>query len=140
VSFWFRGRQHGAIARSFVKMFSRRIFSSNVFRSTTTAQHVEVGDWLATLYLRHRIYPQCPFQTATGIRRRSGVGPPIFVSLEAVISGRPVWEMQLKGAGRTPYCDGADGRAVLRRVLREVFSNRSMKCSVVGVQSVLRTR
>src|SRR5690606_6722364 len=29
------------------------------------------------------------------------------------------WELQLKGAGRTPYSRGADGRAVLRSSIRE---------------------
>ena len=29
------------------------------------------------------------------------------------------WEMQLKGAGQTPFCRGADGRAVLRSSIRE---------------------
>ena len=29
------------------------------------------------------------------------------------------WELQLKGAGRTPFCRGADGRAVLRSSSRE---------------------
>jgi uncharacterized protein YdiU (UPF0061 family) len=38
--------------------------------------------------------------------------------LEAVIQDQR-WEMQLKGGGRTPYCRGADGRAVLRSSIRE---------------------
>ena len=53
---------------------------------------------------------QCPFQTGNGY----GDGRAVSV-LEAVIKGRR-WEMQLKGGGRTPYCRGADGRAVGPRV------------------------
>jgi serine/tyrosine/threonine adenylyltransferase len=32
------------------------------------------------------------------------------------------WEFQLKGAGKTPYCRGADGRAVLRSSVREFLA------------------
>ena len=56
---------------------------------------------------------QCPFQTGNGY----GDGRAVSV-LEAVIQDRR-WEMQLKGGGRTPYCRGADGRAVLRSSIRE---------------------
>ncbi|OEY67571.1 protein adenylyltransferase SelO [Marinobacter sp. X15-166B] len=63
---------------------------------------------------------QCPFQTGNGY----GDGRAISV-LEAVIDGRR-WEMQLKGAGRTPYCRGADGRAVLRSSVREFLAQEHM--------------
>lgn len=56
---------------------------------------------------------QCPFQTGNGY----GDGRAVSV-LEAVIQDQR-WEMQLKGGGRTPYCRGADGRAVLRSSIRE---------------------
>jgi uncharacterized protein YdiU (UPF0061 family) len=36
------------------------------------------------------------------------------------------WEVQLKGAGRTPYSRGADGRAVLRSSLRELVCSEAM--------------
>ena len=45
--------------------------------------------------------------------------------LEAVINGQR-WEMQLKGGGRTPYCRGADGRAVLRSSVREFLAQEHM--------------
>ena len=63
---------------------------------------------------------QCPFQTGNGY----GDGRAISV-LEAVIKGRR-WEMQLKGGGRTPYCRGADGRAVLRSSIREFLAQEHM--------------
>lgn len=63
---------------------------------------------------------QCPFQTGNGY----GDGRAVSV-LEAVINGRR-WEMQLKGGGRTPYCRGADGRAVLRSSIREFLAQEHM--------------
>lgn len=63
---------------------------------------------------------QCPFQTGNGY----GDGRAISV-FEAVINGRR-WEMQLKGAGRTPYCRGSDGRAVLRSSVREFLAQEYM--------------
>ncbi len=36
------------------------------------------------------------------------------------------WELQLKGAGRTPYSRGGDGRAVLRSSIRELICSEAM--------------
>jgi uncharacterized protein YdiU (UPF0061 family) len=44
---------------------------------------------------------------------------------EAVINEQR-WEMQLKGGGQTPYCRGADGRAVLRSSIREFLAQDHM--------------
>lgn len=65
-------------------------------------------------------YEQCPFKTGNGY----GDGRAISI-LEAVIDGKR-WEMQLKGGGRTPYCRGADGRAVLRSSIREFLAQEHM--------------
>ena len=65
-------------------------------------------------------YQQCPFQTGNGY----GDGRAISI-FEGEINGRR-WEMQLKGAGRTPYCRGADGRAVLRSSIREFLAQEHM--------------
>ena len=65
-------------------------------------------------------YQQCPFGTGNGY----GDGRAISV-LETVINGQR-WEMQLKGGGRTPYCRGADGRAVLRSSVREFLAQEYM--------------
>lgn len=65
-------------------------------------------------------YQQCPFGTGNGY----GDGRAISV-LEGVFHGKR-WEMQLKGAGRTPYCRGADGRAVLRSSIREFLAQEHM--------------
>jgi uncharacterized protein YdiU (UPF0061 family) len=63
---------------------------------------------------------QCPFGTGNGY----GDGRAVSV-LEAVIKAQR-WEMQLKGGGRTPYCRGADGRAVLRSSVREFLAQEHM--------------
>ena len=65
-------------------------------------------------------YEQCPFKTGNGY----GDGRAISI-LEAVINGKR-WEMQLKGGGKTPYCRGADGRAVLRSSIREFLAQEHM--------------
>ncbi|MDM5263192.1 protein adenylyltransferase SelO family protein [Sulfurovum sp. XTW-4] len=65
-------------------------------------------------------YEQCPFGTGNAY----GDGRAISI-LEAVINGNR-WEMQLKGGGRTPYCRGADGRAVLRSSIREFLAQEHM--------------
>ncbi|TDY02862.1 protein adenylyltransferase SelO [Thiohalophilus thiocyanatoxydans] len=67
---------------------------------------------------------QCPFRTGNGY----GDGRAMSV-LEAVMpdrNGGRRWEMQLKGGGRTPYCRGADGRAVLRSSVREFLAQEHM--------------
>jgi uncharacterized protein YdiU (UPF0061 family) len=49
------------------------------------------------------------------------------ISLGEVINTRGErWELQLKGAGRTPYSRTADGRAVLRSSLREFLCSEAM--------------
>ena len=63
---------------------------------------------------------QCPFGTGNGY----GDGRAISV-LEGVFKNKR-WEMQLKGSGPTPYCRGADGRAVLRSSVREFLAQELM--------------
>lgn len=68
---------------------------------------------------------QCPFRTGNGY----GDGRAISV-FEGEFQGKR-WEMQLKGGGPTPYCRGADGRAVLRSSVREFLAQEYMHA--VGV-------
>ena len=65
-------------------------------------------------------YHQCPFGAGNGY----GDGRAVSI-LEIVTQGKR-WEMQLKGGGRTPYCRGADGRAVLRSSIREFLAQEHM--------------
>ncbi|MGR5095593.1 protein adenylyltransferase SelO [Vibrio maritimus] len=63
---------------------------------------------------------QCPFKTGNGYG--DGRAMSIF---EGVFNNKR-WEMQLKGGGPTPYCRGADGRAVLRSSVREFLAQELM--------------
>ena len=63
---------------------------------------------------------QCPFGTGNGY----GDGRAISV-FEGLFEGTR-WEFQLKGGGPTPYCRGADGRAVLRSSVREFLAQELM--------------
>jgi len=48
------------------------------------------------------------------------------ISLGELRVGGERWELQLKGAGPTPYSRGADGRAVLRSSIREFLCSEAM--------------
>mmetsp|Transcript_32987 Transcript_32987/g.53107 ORF Transcript_32987/g.53107 Transcript_32987/m.53107 type:complete len:701 (-) Transcript_32987:985-3087(-) len=62
----------------------------------------------------------CPFGNGNGYGdgRAQSIG-------EVVVEGKR-WEMQLKGGGKTPFCRGADGRAVLRSSIREFIASEAM--------------
>ena len=101
------------------KQFSR-LFSGDI----TVAQHPMRPIGWATGYAMS-IYgteyiQQCPFGTGNGY----GDGRAISV-FEGLFAGKR-WEMQLKGGGPTPYCRGADGRAVLRSSVREFLAQEYM--------------
>lgn len=66
------------------------------------------------------IYDNCPFKNDTGY------GDGRAISLTEVVVNNKRWELQLKGAGRTPFCRGADGRAVLRSCIREFLASEAM--------------
>ena len=63
---------------------------------------------------------QCPFGTGNGY----GDGRAISI-FEGLLNGQRM-EMQLKGGGPTPYCRGADGKAVLRSSVREFLAQEFM--------------
>jgi len=65
-------------------------------------------------------FNNCPFGNGNGY----GDGRAVSVG-EVVVEGRR-WEMQLKGGGTTPFCRGADGRAVLRSSVREFIASEAM--------------
>lgn len=97
-----------------------RVFSGNL---TSVPEPMRKVGWACGYALS--IYgteytQQCPFQTGNGY----GDGRAISL-LETDINGHH-WEMQLKGGGRTPYCRGADGRAVLRSSVREFLAQEHM--------------
>ena len=57
--------------------------------------------------------------------RQLGDGRALMIAEVQDKSGQR-WELQLKGAGRTPYSRGADGRAVLRSSIREYLCAEAM--------------
>ena len=48
--------------------------------------------------------------------------------------------MQLKGGGPTPFCRGADGRAVLRSSIREFLASEAMHALGVETTRALSAR
>jgi len=97
-----------------------RVFSGNLANVPEPMRKVGWACGYALSIYGTEYTQQCPFQTGNGY----GDGRAISV-LEAAINGHR-WEMQLKGGGRTPYCRGADGRAVLRSSVREFLAQEHM--------------
>ncbi|MFT7486606.1 MAG: hypothetical protein ACI9F9_002461 [Candidatus Paceibacteria bacterium] len=121
----------------------RRLFSGDI---SVAREPMRPQGWATgyALSIYGREYnQQCPFGTGNGY----GDGRAISV-FEGLFNGRR-WEMQLKGGGPTPYCRGADGRAVLRSSVREflaqefmhalgVPTSRSLTLYVSGSETVRR--
>ncbi len=97
-----------------------KLFSGDMSNISNLKQHIGWATGYALSIYGTEYYAQCPFQTGNGY----GDGRAISI-LEAVINGKR-WEFQLKGAGKTPYCRGADGRAVLRSSVREFLAQEHM--------------
>ena len=97
-----------------------RMFTGDISHVPEPMRKVGWASGYALSIFGTEYYQQCPFQTGNGY----GDGRAVSV-LEAVIKGRR-WEMQLKGGGRTPYCRGAEGRAVLRSSVREFLALEHM--------------
>ena len=97
-----------------------KMFSGDMENISNLTQNIGWATGYALSIYGTEYYAQCPFQTGNGY----GDGRAISV-LEAVINDKR-WEFQLKGAGKTPYCRGADGRAVLRSSVREFLAQEYM--------------
>ena len=104
-----------ATSEDFMKIFSADL--------SGTPEGIQKTGW-ATGYALSiygtEYYQQCPFGTG------NGYGDGRAISLFEIIANGKHWEMQLKGGGRTPYCRGADGRAVLRSSIREFLAQEHM--------------
>lgn len=98
----------------------RRLFSGDVSVAPAPMQKMGWATGYALSIYGIEYTQQCPFQTGNGY----GDGRAISV-LEGVFNDKR-WEMQLKGGGRTPYCRGGDGRAVLRSSIREFLAQEHM--------------
>jgi len=73
-------------------------------------------DAIAALYAGHQFGHYVP---------QLGDGRAILLGEVKNVAGEG-WEVQLKGAGRTPYSRGGDGRAVLRSSIREFLCSEAM--------------
>ncbi len=101
------------------KSFSQ-LFSGNISAAQSPMHPFGWATGYALSIYGTEYIQQCPFGTGNGY----GDGRAISV-FEGVFNGQR-WEMQLKGGGPTPYCRGADGRAVLRSSVREFLAQEYM--------------
>lgn len=100
-------------SEGFLKFFSGDIEVVPGFKSWATP-------YALSIYGKE-MYQNCPFNTGNGY----GDGRAISVGEVVTPSGHR-WELQLKGGGRTPFCRGGDGRAVLRSSVREFLASEAM--------------
>jgi uncharacterized protein YdiU (UPF0061 family) len=99
----------------------RRVFSGDISVAREPMRQVGWATGYALSIYGTEYIRQCPFGTGNSY----GDGRAISV-FEGIINGQR-WEMQLKGGGPTPYCRGADGRAVLRSSVREFLAQEYMQ-------------
>jgi uncharacterized protein YdiU (UPF0061 family) len=98
----------------------RRFFTADLSQAPEPLRRLGWATGYALSIYGQEYQQQCPFGTGNGY----GDGRALSV-FEGRLGGRR-WEMQLKGAGRTPYCRGGDGRAVLRSSVREFLAQEHM--------------
>ena len=98
----------------------RQLFSGNLSKVPAPMQRYGWATGYALSIYGTEYTQQCPFRTGNGY----GDGRAMSV-FEGVLNGQR-YEMQLKGGGPTPYCRGADGRAVLRSSVREFLAQEYM--------------
>lgn len=72
---------------------------------------------LSTIYMGHQFGVMVP---------KLGDGRAILIA-EHIDKLANIWELQLKGAGKTPYSRMGDGRAVLRSSIREYLASHAMR-------------
>ena len=98
----------------------RRLFSGDISVAREPMRPYGWATGYALSIYGSEYIQQCPFGTGNGY----GDGRAISV-FEGLFNGKR-WELQLKGGGPTPYCRGADGRAVLRSSVREFLAQELM--------------
>jgi uncharacterized protein YdiU (UPF0061 family) len=100
-------------SKEFTQFFSGDIDAVPGFKSWATPYALAI--------MGNPHYNNCPFGNGNGY----GDGRAVSVG-EIVAPGGQRWELQLKGGGQTPFCRGADGRAVLRSSIREFLASEAM--------------
>jgi len=98
----------------------KQLFSGDISNVSAPMRAVGWATGYALSIFGNEYTDQCPFKTGNGY----GDGRAVSV-FEGVLNNQR-WEMQLKGGGPTPYCRGADGRAVLRSSVREFLAQEHM--------------
>lgn len=109
----------------------RQVFSGELSAAHEPMRQVGWATGYALSIYGTEYIQQCPFGTGNGY----GDGRAISV-FEGIINGQR-WEMQLKGGGPTPYCRGAEGRAVLRSSVREFLAQEYMQALGVPTSRAL---
>eukprot|EP00928_Gymnodinium_smaydae_P008888 TRINITY_DN13276_c0_g1_i1.p1 TRINITY_DN13276_c0_g1~~TRINITY_DN13276_c0_g1_i1.p1 ORF type:complete len:623 (+),score=129.65 TRINITY_DN13276_c0_g1_i1:88-1869(+) len=100
-------------SKEFLRFFSGDIDAVPGFDSWATPYALAI--------MGRQQYDNCPFKNGNGY----GDGRAVSIGEVVAPSGQR-WEMQLKGGGQTPFCRGADGRAVLRSSVREFLASEAM--------------
>jgi len=95
---------------------SQRIDHHPILAALSGVQLLPGMDPLASVYAGHQFGTYVP---------RLGDGRAILLGEVRNQLGQS-WELQLKGAGRTPYSREGDGRAVLRSTIREYLCSEAM--------------
>jgi uncharacterized protein YdiU (UPF0061 family) len=107
------------VAVNLLKLSPEQLESDDFVQWVAGNRVLETETW-ATPYalsiMGTRYTSNCPYGTGNGY----GDGRAISI---AEFNG---YELQLKGAGKTPFARGADGRAVLRSSIREFLASEAM--------------
>lgn len=106
------------VAHNLLEMTKEQVQSTEFVQ--WVSGNLNLGEAWATPYalsiMGTRYTSNCPYGTGNGY----GDGRAISIG---ELNG---YELQLKGAGTTPFCRGADGRAVLRSSIREFLASEAM--------------
>ena len=126
------------LSQSFAKYFSGDVLGAfDETHPNANEAKAKVQTW-ATPYalsiMGRKYTSNCPFGTGDGYGdgRAISVGE-VVVPRTSHPYAAPRYELQLKGAGPTPFCRGADGRAVLRSSIREFLASEAMH--FLGIQT-----
>lgn len=99
--------------------------SAELTKILSGAETIDGYQALASVYMGHQFGIPVP---------RLGDGRAILIA-EHQTSNSETWELQLKGAGQTPYSRMGDGRAVLRSSIREYLVSHAM--NKLGIPTTL---
>ena len=103
--------------------FLRFVAGESILSSTTTNTVLSWATPYALSIMGNRHTSNCPYGTG------DGYGDGRAISIAELVQNKnntDSWELQLKGAGTTPFHRGADGRAVLRSSIREFLASEAM--------------